>query len=438
MSNETVTQRPQSTEPSTSGVMAWSMTGLVILLYMVNYADKAVYGIIAQPLARELGLTSAEIGLVGSIFFLLFTLGGFSAGLIKRVAGLRWALAGLAIVWAASVLPVVLAAGFATLIVSRAILGVAEGPSSALMHTAVYSWHAPDKRGFPSAMLLGAISLAKIIFAPLLTWVTIQHGWRAALIVMSIFAIVWSVLWLTTWREGSHSAPKVANAAGDTSIDRVPWSRILLSPSFVFGGLLFASYYALQTVILTWLPSYFELGLGYSAQEAGSMFALPSMVALVVMLGGSKISDRLMSKGASVRSSRVYLAAGAVVIGGALFALVPYVQTPVLVVALVSFAYGIASLAAPLLNTAVSAICPPQQLAGTLGVFLAIMSIGGLVAPYAAGVIVDNASSEAVGFATSFQILGGVALLFALLALVFMRPDADRERLVGAPVGGSK
>ena len=48
--------------------------------YVVNYADKAVSASSLSRMARELGLTSAQIGLVGSLFFLAFTIGGFFAG----------------------------------------------------------------------------------------------------------------------------------------------------------------------------------------------------------------------------------------------------------------------------------------------------------------------------------------------------------------------
>ncbi|WP_143771199.1 MFS transporter [Pseudonocardia dioxanivorans] len=434
MAIEHVAESAESTEqapPRHSGITAWSMTGVVILLYMINYADKAVYGIIAQPLARELGLTAAQIGMVGSLFFLIFTLGGLTSGLLNRWLGLRWALLALAIVWSAAMLPVVLAATLAALIAGRMLLGLAEGPSSALMHAAVYSWHAPARRGFPSALLLSAVSIAKIIFAPILTWVTVSYGWRAALITMAVLGLVWSVLWLATWSDGPYTARKHDASASDAA-PSVRWTSIFRAPTFVFGSLLFMSYYALQTVILTWLPSYFELGLGFSAIEAGSMFGIPSLVALAVMLTATRLSDRMVAHGATVRKARSVLAAGGVLVGGAVLLFVPYIGSPMAVVALISLAYGIASVAAPLLNTAVSVICPQQQLAGTLGVYMAIMAVGGIFAPWLAGVIVDNAASPADGFALSFQILGAASGVFAVLALLFMRPDRDRDRLLGA------
>ena len=146
---------------------AWGLTGLLVSLYVINYAGKAVLGIIAQPLAEELGLKSSQIGLVGSLFFLTFTIGGFFAGLLNRWMTLRWALIILALCWAAAMLPLVAVASFAVLILSRLFLGLVEGPSSALLHTAAYSWHAPARRGLPGALLAGAASISKIAIAPI-------------------------------------------------------------------------------------------------------------------------------------------------------------------------------------------------------------------------------------------------------------------------------
>lgn len=43
--------------------------------------------------------------------------------------------------------------------------------------------------------------------------------------------------------------------------------------------------------------------------------------------------------------------------------------------------YGIGAVVLPLANAAISEICPPVQTAGTLGVFLALMAVGGLIGP---------------------------------------------------------
>ncbi|MCX2963497.1 MFS transporter [Gordonia aquimaris] len=415
---------------------AWGLTSLLVALYVVNYADKAVLGIIAQPLADELGFNSSQIGLVGSLFFLTFTIGGFFAGALNRWLSLRWALVILAVCWAAAMLPMVAVAAFSVLIVSRLFLGFAEGPSSALLHTAAYSWHPPARRALPGALLAGAASIAKIAIAPILAVITVNLGWRAALITLSVAGLLWCVVWLATWKDGPYIAGgKQPKGSGDstsvTSVSgadepAVPWVRIFTTRTFISAALLVMSVYALVTVVLTWLPSYFEKGLGYSRLEAGSMFALPSIVGLAMMLVTSVVGDRLISRGATSRKLRVIVPSTGVLVAGVLLVTLPAISTPALAVLVVSLGYGCATSVFPLFNAAISEICPPRQTAGTLGVFLAIMAIGGLVAPYATGVIVDNASTPAAGYATSFQIIGIVASVCAVLALVFANPERDK------------
>jgi len=412
---------------------AWGMTGLVIFLYVVNYADKAVLGIIAQPLARELGMTSSQIGLVGSLFFATFTIGGFLAGPLEKKLTLRWALLALGLVWSVVMLPLLVTATFVVLIVSRMLLGFAEGPSSALMHTAAYSWHPPTKRGLPGAFLAGSASVAKIALAPVLTFITVEYGWRMALVSLSLLGVVWMVSWVIGFKEGPFTAKaaKGADAASAHTEPSVPWSKILLSRTFLSCAVMIIVVYALTTVVLTWLPSYFEVGLGYSALQAGSMFALPSIVGLFLMISSGTVTDRLSGRGYTSRVVRIIVPAVGVLICGAILIFLPSIGTPALAVAVVSIGYGFGAIAFPLINAAISELCPPQQTAGTMGVFLALMAIGGLVAPYATGVIVDNADTPAAGYATSFQAIGVLGAIAAVLVLVFANPERDRKLIRG-------
>jgi MFS transporter, ACS family, hexuronate transporter len=417
---------------------AWGMTGLVIFLYVVNYADKAVLGIIAQPLAREFGMSSSQIGLVGSLFFVTFTVGGFLAGPLNKYLTLRWALLALGLIWSVIMLPLIISASFAMLIVTRMLLGLAEGPSSALMHTAAYSWHPPAKRGLPGAFLAGSASVAKIALAPVLAYITVEWGWRAALISLSILGFVWMAAWLTGWAEGPYTAKAVKKTDTDTAAPAaaetepsVPWSKIFLTRTFISCAVLIMVVYALTTVVLTWLPSYFEVGLGFSALQAGSMFALPSIVGLFLMVTSGAVTDRLSGKGYTSRVVRIIVPAIGVLICGLVLVFLPSIGTPILAVAVVSIGYGFGAIAFPLINAAISELCPPQQTAGTMGVFLALMATGGLVAPYATGVIVDNAATAADGYATAFQAIGVLGAVAAVLVLVFANPERDRKLIRG-------
>lgn len=113
------------------------------------------------------------------------------------------------------------------------------------------------------------------------------------------------------------------------------------------------------------------------------MFALPSIVGLVLMISSGTVTDRLRGRGYTSRVVRIIVPAIGVLICGAVLVFLPSIGTPILAVAVVSIGYGFGAIAFPLINAAISELCPPQQTAGTMGVFLALMAVGGLVAPTA-------------------------------------------------------
>jgi len=52
----------------------WVMIFLLLGLGVINFADKAVLGLAAVPIIRELHLSPAQYGLVSGSFFLLYAL----------------------------------------------------------------------------------------------------------------------------------------------------------------------------------------------------------------------------------------------------------------------------------------------------------------------------------------------------------------------------
>ena len=424
-----------SATPGESRGRAWSLTGLLVLLYVINWGDKAVLGIVAQPLAKEIGLSASQIGLVGSAFFLTFTVGGFFAGLLNRYVTLKWSLVLLALAWGVAMLPVVFAATFAVLLASRMFLGLAEGPSSALVHTGTYSWHPREKRGLPSACITAGASIAKIAIAPVLALVVAGWGWRAAFVALALVSVAWCAIWLPFWKVGPYGEEKAGKeaAAKDDARD-VSWARILATPTFLGGVAGTFAMYTLVTVVLTWLPSYFEVGLGYSRVQAGTMFGFPSIASLALMFVLSFVSDRLIARGATSRVLRGVLPSVSLLICGLSMTVLPYLDVPWVAVAVVSVGYAFGASVFPLFNSAISEIVPARQLAGTLGVFLAFMSVGGLIGPYLTGLVVDGAASAAEGYAFAFQIFGVISVVGAVIALLTVNPERDKVRLMGEPV----
>lgn len=408
---------------------AWGLTGVIWLFLCLNFGDKVLLGLAAQPLQEEFDLSATDIGLASSVFYLATTIGMFATGLLTRSVTVKLAMAGLATVWLFSTLPMVILGGLATLLITRFILGLVEGPAYTLGVAASFSWFPADKRSLPGAFIAASTSISKIALAPLLAIAVAAFGWRAGFIGLSLACLLWCVLWLVVWKDGPYGATTRTDPVSGRSTPRIKWSTIFLSWTFLSASAALFGYQAMVAVVLTWLPSFFEIGLGYSQLQAGAMFGLPSAVALIAMFTGSFLADRLMGKGVSSRIVRGGTSGVSLIICGVVLVLLPSFTAPIVAVAAISIGYGIGSLAFPLLVSAISEICPPAQLAGTMGAFMALSGIGGIVGPYLTGKIVDGSSSPLAGYNLSFQIFGLCALVGGVLALFFVNPSRDAHRI---------
>ena len=83
---------------------AWGMTALIFLFMLINFADKVVVGLAAQPIMAELNLKPEQFGLIGSSFFFLFALSAVIVGFITNRVQTRHTLLVMAIVWSCCVM----------------------------------------------------------------------------------------------------------------------------------------------------------------------------------------------------------------------------------------------------------------------------------------------------------------------------------------------
>ena len=414
-----------------SRTAAWGFTVLVVALYMINWGDKAVLGLVAQDLKEEIGISEEQIGLIASAFFVMFIVGNLGAGVINRSMALRWSLSALAIGWSLTMVPIVMSATFTVLLLGRMFLGLLEGPSSPLVHTAVYSWHPREKRGLPSAVITMSASIAKVLIAPALAVVAASYGWRAAFLSLAAVGLLWLVMWLPMWKLGPYGG-EAAKSATHIEADKepnVPWAKVLTSGTFLGAWLASMPMYAIVAAVLTFLPSYFEKGLGFTRVQAGSMFGFPSIASIITLVGMTLISDRLISRGASSRMLRGIVPTIGLLICSATLISLPYIDAKYVAVAWVSIGYALRVTVSPLFNASLSEIVPPKQLAGMFGIFLALQSLGGVYGPFLAGKIVKGAGSAVSGYPLAFQIFGAMSLVGAVIALICINPERDKARL---------
>ncbi|MDA3626574.1 MFS transporter [Saccharopolyspora sp. WRP15-2] len=414
-----------------SGSRAWAVMAMLLVFMLINYADKAVLGLAANPIMRDLGLSHSEYGLLASSFFFLFNISAIAFGFMANRFPAKWLLFGMALVWGLTQLPVVAGAGFAGLLISRIVLGAAEGPAQPVAMHAAFKWFPNEKRSIPGALISGGGGLGGVLAAPLLTLVIINFGWRWAFLSLFLVGVLWCGVWAFVGREGTAdrvSAP-ISAEPGAAAAFRVPYRRILLSGTWLAGFVGGFGAYWTSTLLLAWVPSYLETSLGYSAVAAGTIVTAPWVLKTVATFGQGALTQWMMHRGVSSRVSRGILGGCAVFLAGSAMLLVPLVSHPGVKIALITVAFSIGAVKFAIGQTINAEITPPAQRGAVMSLTVGLVTLAGLAAPYVTGRIVEAAGDPTTGFAIAFAIPGTLMLIGGLLAFAFVRPERDAARI---------
>src|SRR5579862_8298633 len=121
-----------STLPSGNVRSALTRTSVLVFflsaLGAINFADRAVIGLAGPAIIADMHLSAAQWGLVGSSFFLLFSLSSLVVTSWSDFVGTRKILALLAVAWSLVQLSTLVITSFLPLIIARIMLGAGEGP----------------------------------------------------------------------------------------------------------------------------------------------------------------------------------------------------------------------------------------------------------------------------------------------------------------------
>ncbi|GHD04992.1 MFS transporter [Zhihengliuella salsuginis] len=420
---------------------AWTVTGLLVVFQIINFADKAVIGLVAGPAMQELQLTAGEFGFIGSAFFFLFAVAAVAVGFLAGKVPTRWILLVMGVSWAVLQFPILLGGGAAVLLVTRILLGAAEGPATPISLQHVHGWFPARERGLPSSLVAIGSTLGPILAAPALAFVIANYGWRWAFGFLGIVGLLWSVVWFLVGRDGPHShnaspaereaaglepeAPEAGGPADDDDgeseaeagagesearaarirsalrggrgsvaevadlLGIVPILRVLGSGMFVAAVLAGAGCFWAMGFLTTWSPRYLTAVVDLSPEAIGAVSTFPWVLGAAALLVLGYASRFLMRRGVTVHWALGSLFGATLLVSGASFLVLPHV-TGGAAVAVLTVGAGLAMIY-PLAPTAVAfAVCSRQR-AAVMATLTGLASIGGVIAPVMVGRFMDRA-----------------------------------------------
>lgn len=410
---------------------AWIIVTLLFFFMLINFVDKAVIGLAAVPIMKELKLTPMEFGLVNSSFFFLFSISAIATGFIVNRVQSRWALLVMALIWALAQFPMLGTIGLGTLIASRVVLGAGEGPAYPVALHATYKWFPNELRALPTAIIAQGAAIGVVIAIPLLDWIIETFSWHWAFGLLGVVGLFWVIAWYVFGREGSI-ATTVARDTG-LVIERVPYSKLLLNGTVLSGFATgFGAYWGLS-LLVGWFTPYLIKGLGYTQNEASWITTLPWAAAPFIVLSASWLSQHLLARGASTRAARGLLGSGCVALGGVCLILMRDMPGDTLKIVMMIAGIAVPSVIYVMGHAIVSEITPVPQRGAMLAINNAVATSAGLIGPYVMGSVVQAAGlSPAEGYGRGFFICGVVALAGGLIGMIFLRPESEIARFTAA------
>lgn len=261
---------------------------ILLLAYFLSYFFRTTNAVISPDLRRDLGLGSAELGLMTSLFYLTFAVAQLPLGALLDRFGPRFVHPALMLLGALGALLFASAQDFLTLSVGRALLGI--GFAAALMGAlkAFSLWFPVHRYASISSLYVALGASGAIAASSPLAWLKEQIGWRSVFewgaLVIVLVALV--VAMGVRNAPGGVALPKSTQAGhagviwSNPNFWRMGWLNFMLG-----GGFL-----AWQTL---WGGDFLFKVRGLGSLEVGNILFTFSLAALLGFLLCGPLADRL-------------------------------------------------------------------------------------------------------------------------------------------------
>lgn len=284
--------------------------GLLLLVYIFNFIDRIVLGILVPPIKADLHLSDTQLGLLGGTAFALFyTALGVPIGWLADRFNRVWIMTVSLALWSAFSAGSGLAHSFVQLFMARLGVGVGEAGGVAPAYSLISDYYPPLRRARALAIYSFGIPIGSAIGLLLGGVIASRVNWRVAFFVVGALGLLLAPVFRFVVREpirGGQDTPRQARKTPG-----LPEVVRLLAGKVSFWSLSFGA--ATSSIMgygaFFWLPSFFVRSYHYSLMHVSWYFG-----ALVFFGGiggiwlGGWLADRL---GGRDRAAYALVPAGA-------------------------------------------------------------------------------------------------------------------------------
>lgn len=406
----------------------YSILALIFINIVINYMDRSNVSVAATHMAKDLGMSSVQMGLVFSAFGWVYAALQIPSGYLVDRFKPRVVYACSLFIWSLATLLQSLVGGFGSLLGLRLSIGCFEAPVMPASNKVVSSWFPDNERASAIAIYSSAQFVGLAFVSPLLFILEDRFGWKSLFIITGLVGIIWAAIWFTIYRDPSKSG-RVNRAEldyireGGGVVEYVENSDITAKQktNFKFSDLmqmfsnrrLIGIYIGQFTIsstfwfFLTWFPTYLVQYRHLSFIKSGFVSSVPYLAAFCGVLVSGFVSDMLIKKGVSTGVARktpiiIGLLLTTTIIGANFVNSTPLI---VMFMAIAFFGNGLATIT----WVFVSLLSPKNLIGLAGGVFNCCGALSSIVIPIVIGMIVRNGN-----FTPAISLIGVLALIGAM------------------------
>lgn len=402
----------------------YKIVALAAAAVFICYMDRVIISIAIIPMSAEFGWSPEEQGRVLSSFFVGYLLTQVAGGWLSGRYGGKIVLGSGVIFWSLFTMlaPVAAAGGLTALLVSRVLMGVGEGITFPSIYSMFGRWVPETERSRAIGILFSTIPLGSV-FALLATpWIVTHYGWEMGFYAFGALGFIWWIFWQLNAAASPEQHPSITQEElkliqGEEAVSGerpTPIRRLLKSPAVwaVIIGHFCANWGSY--VLLAWMPTYINKGLGVDFASVGIFTMIPALFSFLALNAGGWLADYLIRRGHN--KTHVRKAMQAIGFGGsaAVLAVVGYVESVPLAIALMSLGniFGGAMAGGFGVNHLDLA---PRGAGVIMGLSNTAGTLPGIIGVYLSGLILQATDS----WALVFQTASGVLIFGMVFYLVF-------------------
>src|SRR5258706_5305053 len=180
--------------------LRWYIAILLCLATELNYLDRQTLSVLADTIQRELNLTTIDYSHITSSFLVSYAVMYAVSGRVIDIVGTRRGFMIFVSAWSLTNMLHGLANTAFQFSVFRFLLGAAEPANFPAGVKAVSEWFPIRERALAVGIFNAGTAMGAALAAPLVSFIALTWGWRAAFVFTGALGFVWVIVWLLFYR----------------------------------------------------------------------------------------------------------------------------------------------------------------------------------------------------------------------------------------------